>query len=67
MYTKSSGEFYEGFFGLKDSRHFVAGLYNHATEEIQTLADFHLALNESKKLFVKSTWDSDVIHKTWVS
>jgi len=61
MYTANSGsgESYEAWIGFKSHHQFVAGLYANEGMRQEVIADFNLALNNSRLLFVKTTWDKE--------
>lgn len=58
-YTSNSpsGVYYEAFFGFRNENNFAAGFYDHEADTNKVLADFNVALNNSRILFVKGDWE----------
>ena len=68
MYTTKSspGEFYEAFIGFKSDKQFAAGVYQQTPNARNTIADFNIALNSSRLLFVKADWEAENVQSALV-
>lgn len=69
MYTASSpsGEFYEAWIGFKNDQQFIAGLYSNKGTRQGVIADFTVALNNTRLLFVKHRWNKENVEELLVS
>lgn len=58
-YTSNSpsGVYYEAFLGFRNENNFAAGFYDHEADGNKVLADFNVALNNSRILFIKTDWE----------